>query len=134
LQAQQEVMQAQQEEIHQKNKHLSEVLVEKDTLLLQKDTLISEKEGLLKDKIICSLSRIGLLEEKERLLKEIHHRSKQPTSVMSLLNSQAASLKDQLPYRHPGEPAPGPGYGRDSPEAYQSEGVARIPWMLTSRK
>jgi two-component sensor histidine kinase/tetratricopeptide (TPR) repeat protein len=129
LQAQQEIMQAQQVEIHQKNEHLSEVLVEKDALLLQKDILIGEKEGLLKEKDNLLIAQERLLEEKERLLKEIHHRVKNNLQVvMSLLNSQASSLKDQAALSAIQESQHRvQAMALIHQKLYQSEGVARIP-------
>jgi two-component sensor histidine kinase len=115
LQAQQEVLQAQQREIHQQNDHLSELLTEKDSLLDLKDSLLGEKDQLLT--------------EKEWLLKEIHHRVKNNLQIiMSLLNSQAASLQDQAALSAIQE-----SQHRVQTMAlihqklYQSEGVARIP-------
>ena len=115
LQAQQEVLQAQQREIHQQNEYLSQLLTEKDSLLSIKDTLLGEKDQLLT--------------EKEWLLKEIHHRVKNNLQIiMSLLNSQAASLQDQAALSAIQE-----SQHRVQTMAlihqklYQSEGVARIP-------
>ncbi len=115
LQAQQEVLQAQQRAIHQQNEYLSELLSEKDSLLALKDTLLGEKDQLLT--------------EKEWLLKEIHHRVKNNLQIiMSLLNSQAASLQDQAALSAIQE-----SQHRVQTMAlihqklYQSEGVARIP-------
>ncbi|CAA9286865.1 MAG: Two-component system sensor histidine kinase [uncultured Cytophagales bacterium] len=143
LKAQQQELQARQEVINQKNEHLSELLTDKESLLAQKDTLIEEKVGLLKDKdsLLTGQQRLleekedllkekdVLLEEKERLLKEIHHRVKNNLQiVMSLLNSQAASLKD-----HAALSAIRESQHRVQAMAlihqklYQSEGVARIP-------
>ncbi|WP_233754036.1 histidine kinase dimerization/phosphoacceptor domain -containing protein [Algoriphagus sp. AGSA1] len=70
-----------------------------------------------------------LLEEKERLLKEIHHRVKNNLQiVMSLLNSQVASLKDKAALS-----AIQDSQNRVQAMAlihqklYQNEGLARIP-------
>lgn len=121
LQVQQAQLEVQQQEIYQKNEHLSRLLAEKESLLMQKDTLIIEKEDLLKEKD-------GLLTEQERLLKEIHHRVKNNLQVvMSLLNSQAASLQDKAALSAIQE-----SQNRVQAMAlihqklYQSEGVARI--------
>jgi two-component sensor histidine kinase len=108
LQAQHEEMQAQQEQINQQNEHLSELLLEKDSLLTQKDLL---------------------LEEKECLLKEIHHRVKNNLQiVMSLLNSQAASLADQAALSAIRESQHRvQAMALIHQKLYQSEGLARIP-------
>jgi two-component sensor histidine kinase len=115
LQAQQAVLQAQQREINQKNEHLSGLLTEKDLLLNLKDQLLGEKDQLLT--------------EKEWLLKEIHHRVKNNLQIiMSLLNSQAASLEDEVALSAIQE-----SQHRVQTMAlihqklYQAEGVARIP-------
>jgi two-component sensor histidine kinase len=71
----------------------------------------------------------GLLVEKERLLKEVHHRVKNNLQiVMSLLNSQVASLQDKVALS-----AIQDSQNRVQAMAlihqklYQTEGVARIP-------
>jgi two-component sensor histidine kinase len=122
LQAQKDVLQAQKEEINQKNEHLSTLLDEKDSLLGEKDSLIGEKEGLLKEKDI-------LLEEKEGLLKEIHHRVKNNLQiVMSLLNSQAASLADKAALSAIRESQHRvQAMALIHQKLYQSQGLARIP-------
>jgi two-component sensor histidine kinase len=115
LQAQQSKLQAQHEELQ----------TQQNTLQEQKRQ-IQEKnqdlEGLLTEKE-------QLLEEKERLLKEIHHRVKNNLQiVMSLLNSQAASLQDKAALSAIQE-----SQNRVQAMAlihqklYQTEGVARIP-------
>jgi two-component sensor histidine kinase/tetratricopeptide (TPR) repeat protein len=115
LQAQQQELQAHQKEIDHKNSYLSELLTQKDSLLTQKDKLLEEKDTLLIDK--------------EWLLKEIHHRVKNNLQVvMSLLNSQAASLEDEAALSAIQE-------SQNRVQAialihqklYQSESVARIP-------
>ncbi|GAB3220634.1 hypothetical protein GCM10027423_52540 [Spirosoma arcticum] len=70
-----------------------------------------------------------LLTEKERLLKEIHHRVKNNLQiVMSLLNSQAASLQDQAALsaiqqsQHRVQ-----AMALIHQKLYQTEGIARIP-------
>ncbi len=129
LQAQQDVLQAQQREINLKNEHLSQLLGEKDSLLGQKDTLIGEKEGLLCEKDALLEEQQRLLAEKERLLKEIHHRVKNNLQVvMSLLNSQAASLQDQAALSAIQESQHRvQSMALIHQKLYQSEGVARIP-------
>ncbi len=108
LQAQHEELQAQQEQINHQNEHLSELLLEKDSLLVQKDLL---------------------LEEKEYLLKEIHHRVKNNLQiVMSLLNSQAASLADKAALSAIRESQHRvQAMALIHQKLYQSEGLARIP-------
>ncbi len=108
LQAQQEVLQAQQGEISRKNAHLSELLDEKNSLLT---------------------GQARLLEEKERLLKEIHHRVKNNLQVvMSLLNSQAATLEDAAALSAIQESQHRvQAMALIHQKLYQSEGVARIP-------
>ncbi len=115
LQAQQEEMQIQQEEIDQKNQYLSHLNAEKDLLLIQKDALIAEKDQLI--------------EEKQWLLKEIHHRVKNNLQiVMSLLNSQAASLQDKAALSAIQESQHRvQAMALIHQKLYQSEGIARIP-------
>lgn len=112
---QQQLLQAQQREINQKNAHLSELLTEKDLLLIQKDTLLGEKDQLL--------------DEKEWLLKEIHHRVKNNLQiVMSLLNTQAASLRDETALSAILESGQRVHVmSLIHQKLYQSESVARIP-------
>jgi two-component sensor histidine kinase len=108
LQAQQEVMEVQQQEISQKNSHLSAMVAEKDSLLSRQERLLAEKE---------------------RLLKEIHHRVKNNLQVvMSLLNSQAASLEDKAALSAIQESQHRvQAMALIHQKLYQSEGVARIP-------
>jgi two-component sensor histidine kinase len=122
LQAQKDVLQAQQHEINYKNEHLSRLLLEKDSLLGQKDTLLEEKEGLLFEKDY-------LLSQQERLLKEIHHRVKNNLQVViSLLNSQADSLKDKAALSAIQESQHRvQAMALIHQKLYQSQGVARIP-------
>ncbi|GAB3220579.1 histidine kinase dimerization/phosphoacceptor domain -containing protein [Spirosoma arcticum] len=103
-------LQAQQKEINQKNEHLSELLIEKDSLLVQKDTFLKEKEWLL---------------------KEIHHRVKNNLQmVMSLLNSQASYLSDELALSAIQETQHRvQAMALIHQKLYQSEGIARIPIM-----
>ena len=115
LQAQQDALQAQQHEINRKNEFLQHLLGEKDALLGEKDALLTGQERLLA--------------EKERLLKEIHHRVKNNLQVvMSLLNSQAASLQDQAALSAIQESQHRvQAMALIHQKLYQSEGVARIP-------
>jgi two-component sensor histidine kinase len=108
LQAQQNKLQAQHEELQ----------TQQETLQGQQQQIQEKKQALE-----------GLLAEKERLLKEIHHRVKNNLQiVMSLLNSQAASLQDKAALSAIGE-----SQNRVQAMAlihqklYQTEGVARIP-------
>jgi two-component sensor histidine kinase len=129
LEAQQWQLRAQQKEIREKNAHLSQLLGEKESLLLQKDSLIGEKEGLLNEKDTLLTQQERLLEEKERLLKEIHHRVKNNLQVvMSLLNSQAASLADKAALSAIRESQHRvQAMALIHQKLYQSEGLARIP-------
>ena len=108
-------LQAQQREIRRQNEHLSQLLTEKDGLLGEKDALLSGQERLLA--------------EKERLLKEIHHRVKNNLQVvMSLLNSQAASLQDKAALSAIQESQHRvQAMALIHQKLYQAEGVARIP-------
>jgi two-component sensor histidine kinase/tetratricopeptide (TPR) repeat protein len=108
LQAQQEQLQAQHQEIQQKNAHLSQLLTEKETMLSEQQLLLAEKE---------------------RLLKEIHHRVKNNLQiVMSLLNSQAASLEDKAALSAIQESQHRvQAMALIHQKLYQAEGVARIP-------
>ncbi|GAB3220507.1 tetratricopeptide repeat-containing sensor histidine kinase [Spirosoma arcticum] len=110
-----QLLQAQKVEINQKNEWLSTLLTEKDFLLSQQTQLLGDKDQLLN--------------EKELLLKEIHHRVKNNLQVvMSLLNSQTASLHDptalsaiqQSQHRVQA-------MALIHQKLYQTEGVARIP-------
>jgi two-component sensor histidine kinase len=101
LQTQQAALQEQQQQIQEKNQDLEQLLTEKEQLLV----------------------------EKERLLKEIHHRVKNNLQiVMSLLDSQVASLQDKAALS-----AIQDSQNRVQAMAlihqklYQTEGVARIP-------
>ncbi len=108
LQAQHEELQTQQEVINDKNEQLQRVVADKDSLLFQQKRL---------------------LEEKERLLKEIHHRVKNNLQiVMSLLNSQAASLKDLSALSAIQESQHRvQAMALIHQKLYQAEGIARIP-------
>jgi two-component sensor histidine kinase len=108
LQAQQSKLQAQHEELQ----------TQQATLQEQQQQINRKNQDLEQ-----------LLTEKERLLKEIHHRVKNNLQiVMSLLNSQAASLQDKAALSAIQE-----SQNRMQAMAlihqklYQTEGVARIP-------
>ncbi len=107
----------QQAIIHKKNLSLQHLLGEKDALLHEKDGLLAEKEHLL--------------EEKERLLKEIHHRVKNNLQVvMSLLDSQAASLEDKAALSAIRESQHRvQAMALIHQKLYQSKGVARISML-----
>ncbi len=108
-------LRAQRREIRRQNEHLSQLLTEKDGLLSEKDALLSGQQRLLA--------------EKERLLKEIHHRVKNNLQVvMSLLNSQAASLQDQAALSAIQESQHRvQAMALIHQKLYQAEGLARIP-------
>jgi two-component sensor histidine kinase len=91
--------------------------------------LLGEKEGLLSEKDTLLFQQERLLKEKERLLKEIHHRVKNNLQiVMSLLNSQASSLKDQSALSAIQESQHRvQAMALIHQKLYQSEGIARIP-------
>jgi two-component sensor histidine kinase len=122
LQAQHAELQVQQQEINRKNVYLAELLTEKDAL-------IEDKEGLLKEKDQLLSGQEQLLEEKERLLREIHHRVKNNLQViMSLLDSQAASMADKSALSAIRESQHRvQAMALIHQKLYQSEGVARIP-------
>ncbi|MBD0255831.1 MAG: hypothetical protein ICV83_08940 [Cytophagales bacterium] len=115
LQAQREELQAQQEELRAQHEELQtqqEVLQAQQTEIQRKNAHLSE-----------------LLEEKERLLKEIHHRVKNNLQVvMSLLNLQADSLVDKAALSAIQESQHRvQAMALIHQKLYQAEGVARIP-------
>jgi two-component sensor histidine kinase len=101
-------LEAHQEEMDHKNGHLSELLQAQDSLMIQKDLLLLEKEWLL---------------------KEIHHRVKNNLQIiMSLLNSQAASLRDKAALSAIQESQHRvQAMSLIHQKLYQSESVARVP-------
>jgi two-component sensor histidine kinase len=117
-----QLLEAKQQEINEKNQRLQQLLGEKDNLLEEKEHLITHQDHILSEKD-------GLLREKEWLLREVHHRVKNNLQiVMSLLNSQVATLQDKAALS-----AIQDSQNRVQAIAlihqklYQAEGLARIP-------